>query len=159
MYSPYLKDSFFILLATVHFPQDGETSFHWCTSCQHTSDTAATLFSNFLIYSCSSFDIIASFPKHTKEFHKDPLYSHKLNIFMQNFALLFGMYCLDLSLPFQSNSSSSINRFLSGVYATLNFPAKFIYLFFYLIICLKLTNLQKYGIHIYIKVARLIARL
>ena len=129
MYSPLLKYSSFILLGPVqchkllfHFLQDDETIFHWCTSFQHTSDT---LSDNFLMYCCSSFNIVASFPKYTKEFHKYPLTSHKLNILMSNLAFLFGIYCLNLSQPFQSNSSSAIDRFLSGAYANLNFPSKY----------------------------------
>ena len=46
-----------------------------------------------------------------------------------------------------------LNIYKLNIYQVLTFMFK-IYLFIYLIIYLKLTKLQKYSIHIYIKVAR-----
>ena len=151
MYSPLFKDSSLMLLGTVNLwpiavPQAAApfssrwrnnlslvyllSTYKWYPYPSRSAisfSTIASLFPNFLMYSCSSFDIIASFPKNTKELHKYPLSSDKIKIFMPNLDLLFGIYSLNPSLAFQINSCSSIDRFLSCAYVALNFSNQIFY--------------------------------
>ena len=90
-----------------------QVPFRWCLL-PYNSDinfgTTAPLFPN----SCSSWDMLVSLPKETKEFYRYPLTLHNESILILNLECLLGIYCLKLRHPFHNSSSSSIETSLSG---------------------------------------------